>query len=337
MNRLERLASRRLNELEARTSMQNEVYRRLQQSESVKYAVGAMQPIDPEYTKNTFAEGERVRKQLDNNLATRCDFEYQGSVTSDTHIKARSDIDLLVLITKFYSLEPPQEPSHPYQGNPLEDLLELRRDSVVILTSAFPQATVDTSGAKSVAIDGGSLRRKVDVVPANWYDTNTYAQTRQKVYRGVQILDTKKRERVKNTPFLHNARIEDKDRRTNGGLRKAIRLLKSLKYDSDSIDLSSYDLASIAYNMDEYRLLGVKGTELLLVANCRDFCRAVRDDAALRSSLTVPDGHRPVFAEGHATLSGQRSLVAELDRLVSDIIAENARSFRRLEEARIEY
>lgn len=102
---------------------------------------------------------------------------------------------------------------------------------------------------------------------------------------------------------MTHARLDEK----TGGrtARKAIRL-----DDSDSIKLSSYDLASIAYNMDEYRLIGVKGTELLLVANCRDFCRAVRDDASLRSSLKVPDGHRAVFAEGHATLTGQSSLVS---------------------------
>lgn len=136
---------------------------------------------------------------------------------------------------------------------------------------------------------------------------------------------------------MHNTRIAEKDRRTYGGLRNAIRLLKSLKYDSDSIGLSSYDLAALAYNMDEDRLLGAKGTELLLFANCRDFCRTVANDSARRSSLSVPDGHRKLFDDGHATLEGLRVLVAELDALITDIITENARSFRRLEEARIEY
>ena len=337
MNRLERLAARRVDEFVARPTLQHEVYRRIHESESVKYAVGAMQPIDPEYTKNTFAEGERVRNQLQNNLVTGCEYEYQGSVTSDTHIKARSDIDLLVLIAKFYSLEPPQQAARPYAGNPIEDLLDLRSDAIRVLASAFPQATVDSSGAKSVTIEGGSLRRKVDVVPANWLDTNAYANTGNKVFRGVQILDAKKKERLKNTPFLHNARIAEKDRRTGGGLRKAIRLLKSLKYDSESISFSSYDLAALAYNMDDMHLPGTKGMELLVVAKCREFCRAVANDPTVRASLAVPDEHRRVFDPGHATTEGLQALVNELDRLSADILLENARSFRRLEEARLDY
>ncbi|MFL6605082.1 MAG: hypothetical protein ACJ8R9_27635 [Steroidobacteraceae bacterium] len=78
---------------------------------------------------------------------------------------------------------------------------------------------------------GGSLTRKVHVVPANWYDTNQYADRRDKMYRGVQILDIDKGERIKNTPFLHNAWIEYRDNQTGGDLRKAARLMKSLKID----------------------------------------------------------------------------------------------------------
>ena len=64
---------------------------------------------------------------------------------------------------------------------------------------------------------------------------------------GIEILDDNEGTRVPNKPFLHNRLIMERDTETNGGLRKAIRLLKSLKYDSDEkIDVSSYDLASIA-------------------------------------------------------------------------------------------
>lgn len=335
--RLDRLASRRTDQFVTEAKLLNEAYRHIAQSDSVRYVIGSMQPIDPEYTKNTFAQGDRVRNQLENRLNDKCEYEYQGSVTNGTHIKARSDIDLLVLTGKFYTLEKPQEPSSPYKGNPLQDLVDLRSDAIVSLDAAFPEATVDSSGAKSISLEGGSLRRKIDVVPSNWFNTNRYKETEQKMYRGVQILDAKKMERLDNTPFLHNAWIDHKDNQTNGGLRKAARLMKSLKYDTEAIDLSSYDLVSIAFRIPNGDLNVPKGQELSLLNSCYSFCVSLQQNAVLRNSLNVPDGHRRIFSEGHATLDGLNQLTAALGELISDVLRENQRSFRKLAEARVEY
>ena len=336
-NRLERLATRRTDPDITEAKLLNEVYRRISQSDSVRYVIGSMQPIDPEYTKNTYAQGERVCNQLQKRLTTTCEYEYQGSVTNGTHIKARSDIDILLLIDKFYTLEKPQEPSNPYKGDPVQDLLDLRSEAINCLKAAFPEAIVDSSGSKSIAIDGGSLTRKIDVVPSNWYNTNKYSETSNKIYRGVQILDSKKKVRLKNTPFLHNAWIDHKDNETNGGLRKAARLMKSLKYDTESIDLSSYDLVSIAFNIPDADLNVPRGMELTILNTCFNFCQELEKNKFLRESLEVPDGHRKIFTEGHATLSGLNQLTSALGKLVNDVLTENQRSFRRLAEARVEY
>nr|VFK16521.1 MAG: hypothetical protein BECKLFY1418C_GA0070996_102419 [Candidatus Kentron sp. LFY] len=334
--RLDRLSARRIDPDDAR--LLNEVYTRmLVQTDSVKYVVGAMQPIDPGYTKNTYAAAERVWNQLDSHLTIACDREYQGSVTNDTHIKAKSDIDVLLLVQHFFGLEPPQIPANPYMGDPVQDLLNLRKEVIDTLPGAFPLASVDSSGSKSISIEGGSLRRKVDVVPSNWYNTNEYVGTNQKIYRGVQILDAKHGTRLKNTPFLHNTWIDQKDNATIGGLRKAARLLKSLKYDTESIDLSSYDLVSIAFNIPDWQLSVPHGMELSLLHSCYAFCEELSRDAAKRNSLWVPDRHRRIFEEGHATKHGLDALVAALWYLENDVLRENQRSFRKLEEARVEY
>lgn len=336
-SRLEKLSARRTDPYITQAKLLNEAYRSLSQSESVRYVVGAMQPIDPEYTRNTYAQGERVCNQLRNRLDTTCEYEYQGSVTNDTHIRARSDIDVLLLINKFYTLEKPQEPLNPYKGDPIQDLLDLRANAIVSLDAAFPEATVDSSGSKSIAIEGGSLQRKIDVVPSNWYNTNKYTETGQKMHRGVQILDAKNRTQLINTPFLHNAWIEHRDSNTNGGLRKAARLLKSLKYDTESIDLSSYDLVSLAFNIPENELNVPRGMELATLNSCHSFCVELQHNRQKMTSLDVPDGHRKIFAEGHATLNGLNQLTAALSALVNDVLTENQRSFKRLSEARVDY
>ena len=336
--RLDRLNARRIDPEVRAAKLLNESWRMIHQSESVKYVIGAMQQIDPEYTRNTYAQGERVRNQLEQNLTQTCEYKYQGSTTNDTHIKAASDIDLLVLTERFVALERPQVPTRPYEGNPQQDLTDLRSESVLVLRAAFPRATVDTSGRKSISISGGSLTRKVDVVPANWWNTNKYAECANETFRGVEVFDIESGTRVANTPFLHNAMIEYRDRETHGGLRKAARLLKSLKYDSESIDLSSYDLVSIAYNMPtDHLTVFNKDEDLRIADSCQQFVRALLQHDALRNSIMVPDGHRAVFASGYATKRGLEQLALELDRLIADVLYENQRSFKKLAEARVAY
>jgi hypothetical protein len=336
-SRLDRLNARRSDDSVPQAKLLNEAYRHIVQSDSVKYVIGAMQPIDPDYTKNTYVQGDRVKNQLEHRLEFKCEYEYQGSVTNDTHIKAKSDIDLLVIISKFFSLEAPQVPQSPYQGDPVQDLLALRAQAEEALEVAFPEADVDKTGNKSIAIEGGSLTRKIDVVPANWYNTNKFSEHSSAMYRGVHVLDKSVPSRLANTPFLHNAWIDHKDDKVAGGLRKASRLMKSLKYDSENIDLSSYDIVSIAFNMPDASLTQPKGAELLLLDSCLDYCKQLSQNDALRDSIKVPDQHRLIFCDGHATLAGLNQLVAELEKLTSDVLLENQRSFKRLAEARVEY
>ena len=144
------------------------------------------------------------------------------------------------------------------------------------------------------------------------------------------------RERLKNTPFLHNARIEEKDTKTAGGLRKAARLMKSLKYDTERVDLSSYDIVSIAYNIPGYRLVVPHDQDLLILDVCLDYCVELAKGGGWRG-IGVPDGHRKVFAAGHATYDGLRQLTVQLAQLKQDVLGENRRSFRKLSEARIEF
>ena len=335
--RLERAIARRTDDLVANAQLLNEGYRNLAQSDAVRYVIGAMQPIDGAYTKNTYDQGDRVCNQLQRRLATSCEYEYQGSVTNDTHVKARSDIDVLLLIRRFHTLEPPQVPPYPYHGDVVQDLVDLREDAIACLESAFPEASVDSGGSKSITVEGGSLRRKVDVVPSNWFNTNQYAATGNKVFRGVQILDATARQCLKNTPFLHNDRIEQMDQRTGGGLRKAARLMKSLKYDSETVDLSSYDIVSIAYNMPDWRLAAPRSEELRILDVCFEYCFRLVGEEAVRMAIDVPDGHRKVFASGHATVDGLTQLALELAKLKQDVLQENQRSFAKLSEARIEY
>jgi hypothetical protein len=339
--RLEKLRARRMDPL-VKVAGAREAYERLAAEDSaVRYAIGAMQPIDEAYTAKSVEERNRIESQLASGFqkaSLNIAFDYQGSLTNDTHIKVYSDIDLLTVTDLFWTIQPPNKPSSPYVGNPVQDLKTLRRQTASILTAAYPKATVDETKDKCVNISGGSLSRRIDVVASNWWYTVEYYREQEKHWLGINILDYGKNLLTENKPFLHNQRIGQRDTETNGGLRKAIRLLKSLKYDNDTkINISSYDVASIAYNVFPSWLNVDSGHDLALVSNVRKYVWYLTTDSTYRDSLDVPNGMRKVFGAGGATMAGLEELSSALDGLVSDIERELSRTLRKIEEARIIY
>lgn len=318
-----------------------EAYAHVEEDEPIRYIIGAMAEIDPNYTNKTYSEAERVQNQITSGMernSLSAEFEYQGSITKNTHIRAYSDIDILTLEERFFSLESPQKAADPYEGDPVADLCQLREICEETLRSAFPQAKVDSSGARSLKISGGSLAREVDIVPANWYNTNKYAETNNKVYRGVHILNYPDRKREKDTPFLHGALLSIRDDKFNRNVRRLVRLCKSLKYDSDRRDMpSSYDLESIVYRMPDEYLQWERGQEIQLSAACQRWLGMLINNSSLRDSLYVPDWKRKIFAPEKATLQEIKGLHDELSKLLHDVEQGLSRSFRKLAEARVEY
>ena len=117
-----------------------------------------------------------------------------------------------------------------------------------------------------------------------------------------------------------------------------IRLFKSLKYDSENrIDISSYDVASIAYNIFPQWLTVTSGQDLLLLSKARDYIRYLLHNDDYRASIKVPNEMRQVFGDGGATTIGLNQLFVALDELVIEIEGEMSRSLRKLQEARINY
>lgn len=321
--------------------MIKEAYASVQEDEPVRYLLGAMEPVEESYTKKTYEEGSRIENQVSTGLAAvglKADFEYQGSITKNTHIKAYSDIDLLVLEKRFHSLQPPQQPSIPYSGDPIKDLLQIRATCITHLKSAFPKAAVDDSGPRSIKISGGSLVRVVDIVPANWYDTVQYTEKKAKIWRGVHILNAHKLDREADQPFLHGAWIEHKDDATTGSARKLIRLLKSLKYDSeDKVTMSSFDIESLVFRMPDAEMIRPRGEEIPLTAACWLWLKKVEGNQQLRDGLEVPDGKRKIFEAGKATTSQLTALRQELESLLYDVNQGLQRSFRNLAEAKVKW
>jgi len=168
-NKLANLKSRRQDNLTRLFSV-SESFNKNQYGESTTYALEAMEPISETYTQNTYKACDKIKSQLTAGLleyGISVDFRYQGSVPTNTHIKNYSDVDLLSIHQSFYTLEPPQQVTDPYLGDPLEDLKNLRRKTFRILDTVYTACDIDDTGSKCINIAGGSLNRKIDIILRN--------------------------------------------------------------------------------------------------------------------------------------------------------------------------
>ncbi len=313
------------------------VFERVQKSESyekrdsrgaVRYALGAMQQVDPTYTRVGLEEASRVGKSLASALAREgisIELELQGSVPLNVHTRGGSDVDLLTLDIGFFTSDASGPLAATYQtlpGNAFDDMKRLRSRSEVLLTASFPAAKVDTTGAKAIKLEGGSLKRKIDVVPSHWYNTAAYQRSYAKHDRGVRVWDKKKGATIANMPFMHIKQITDRCGVYQGGLRKAIRLAKNIKQDAAlegrAVNLSSYDIAALFWNADASFLNKPTWQELALLDAAQAYIASLVANPSQAQLLWTPDGTRRVL-DSSEKLGSLAALSREITRLCDDV------------------
>ncbi len=289
-----------------------------------RYILGAMTPVSEEYTKNTYKEADRVISHLDREMK-EVKFKFQGSVTNNTHIKRHSDIDILIVDQRCYSYaNPVVDPSRyttPYKGNPVEDLIEVRHKSTQVIRDNFPKVNINTQKSKCIALSGGSLTRDIDLVPSHDWHTIEYQKTGYDYHIGVQVLDYHNRVRVGNTPFYHNELLSRKDKESLSYFKRAVRLIKTVKVDSDKeIKFSSYDITAILYHMGNSKL-DVGNNPLNLVENIYTYFVEIANDRDWLYKLEVPDKSRKII-RGDNDYKEFVALVWELHYLYEELKKE---------------
>jgi hypothetical protein len=290
-----------------------------------------MAPVAPALTQRLVEQGDRVENQLTTRLSAgypALQFRRQGSVSNFTHIRYYSDVDILTIIDKFYTLEPPQQPAIPYQGEPIDDLIELRKHCVRELEAAFPSASVNDDGSTSIVLEGGSLACSVDIVPSNWYDTNAYAAGEGEHTRGIMVLNKEERTRMRNYPFLFNHRLDVHDRARTGVPRMLIRLLKSEKADHEEesgteLEASSFDICSIVYRMPDSYLDVPLRQPLRIILALLKWLYHVLSTTDLQKSLKVIDDSRLIF-DSSEKASALGKIYADLYEDYSEALKEQA-------------
>lgn len=312
----------------------SEKFESLQESDGVKYAIGAMAAVDAKYTAISIKEGERVASSLSQALSRQninVDTRLQGSVGLDVHIKGYSDVDMLVIVGDTLLAETPHVVPNYYQAatdnRPMVEIVgDLRSRSEVILTENFPAVNVNVAGGKSIALEGGSLARKVDIVPATWYHTIAYQTSLAEHDIGVKIYNKIESSLFENYPFLNRKLVNDADLSVSGNLKRIIRLMKNLQSDTegagaDSIKkLNSFDVLSIAYDMrGELAIPGYRQLGLVDVLLSR--LRFLLENKAYRDNMNTPDMTRKVF-DNDDKVESLAWLYVECNDLASSLVRD---------------
>ena len=277
-------------------------------SDDLLYISEAMAEVNPEYTKNTFKQCVRVQEQLKTNISAKHSeivFEYQGSVPLNTHTRRHSDVDMLVATGRFHWVTPPLPVLYPYPNDVAKsDLIELREDIVETIENAFPTVLLDNSGGKAVAISGGSLNRKMDLVPVSWVQNTVSVNSTDLTHRGIRLYDSKKKEYIENYPFLHIQLCNTKDWQVGGRFKKLVRYIKNVRRDSDrKIDMSSYDATALMYQQENAELLQTLNNPAALSKITETFLARIIGDRNFQQTAKVPNGTRLLFGDEGLKLS----------------------------------
>ena len=175
----------------------------------------------------------------------------KGSYANDTNVKTDSDVDVVVecrelLYWEEYDSSKPGRPSSmsSYEGGWSPQ--KLRSEVAAALEAKFP-GTI-TAGSTAFEVELSSARVDADVVPCFSYRMYFSDGT----YRAGTKLFKKDGGAIVNYSKLQLKNGGDKDRRTNGKYKKAVRILKRLENVLVSAGLSaevpSYLMECLIYN-----------------------------------------------------------------------------------------
>lgn len=304
---------------------------RVKDKPNTTFALGAMQEVDPTYTRISIETAERVSNQLSKRTSGNLEFELQGSVPLNVHIRGVSDVDLLAIEADFHTYDARGNMStsgqyrSPTSRTSVGVLTARRGEISKALRDAFPAATIDTSGSKAIKLQGGSLARPVDVVPSHWHDTITYQASGQKYDRAVTILDSHKSTTIENWPFLHIKKVRERCETTGGGLRKSIRLCKNIKAELEAegkpVTISSFDIASIMYHANMHSLSAGAYYELAILAETQRYLDYLWNNKEEARRIVVPDGSRFIF-NTEDKFNGLLHLSVATDSLLREVAKE---------------
>ncbi len=309
---LENLMGRRYDEA-LRESILSDAFEECEYPDALKYALEAMEEIDPSYAYKTFHITKRIQDKLDkvfSEINLKVDFRYQGPIQTETHIVLYGGVELMIL-------------NKPYDKKPWVRINQIASEVMGVLTGDHSFREIDYSSKLRIKLSTTKPKCELKILPAVWLDNNDYLETKREIDRGICEYNMLKKTRRRYLPFLNIARINSKDNRCNGGLKRMIRLLLSLQRDaSEDIDLNWYEISSMLYAIPDKQLKYNKEYALSLLGVVSAQLNRVVTDKSYRERLLSPSEKELVFGSRQYLTDEVVKLKTELDHLIQDLNEE---------------
>lgn len=244
---LDRLLERRYDTIRE-THYLSENYEQFDYGPYLKYTLESMQPMNGPHTRRLYTVSgkvlQKIRKFFDQR-AVNIDLRYQGAVHTNTHISLDGELEILAILR-------PRNKVEAYKS--VEKLGTL----LMGLFSGEPESydKVDFSNKINIQISTRKPTVDLSVLPSIWVDTSAFRETKREIDRGIAEYDFINKTRKSFLPFRNMARINVKDNKVNGNLKRLVRFVKNVQIDaSENIELSNYELTSCLYNIHDKKLL----------------------------------------------------------------------------------
>ena len=290
------------------------------------YVRNAMAAVDAKYTSDIKQAGENVKTHLMRTLENIV-YAFQGSVMTDTHIKANSDIDLLVISNRFFRIPDLHKFPALYNNSTLNqeqkrkiaevyNCVRFEGDSDQVLldnrlkveeTLSLKYLTCDTTKPKCVTIFNSDLRKYVDAVIACYSDDEfSVLNLKKEAYRGIMVYEKNVGTGKTDHPFYTIDQINSKSARNFGRLKKMIRFLKNFMFDSehDFKFLKTFDVNIICFDIDETVYQGSHYIELLFVI--QNQLQRIINNSYYRNNLKSIDGSEKVFYDENGNFRSEK-------------------------------
>lgn len=235
----------------------SEGYEKFNYGPYLKYTLESMQPMDLSHTKRLYTIAgkvlQRVRGFFDER-SVNIDLRYQGAIHTNTHIQLNGELEILAILR-------PREKVEAYKS--VEKLGTL----LMSLFSGEPESfdKVDFSNKINIQLTTRRPSVNLSVLPTIWVDTSAYRESKREIDRGIAEYDFENKTRKSFLPFRNMARINVKDTKVNGNLKRLLRMVKNVQMDSEErIELSDYELTCCLYNIHEKKL-SVSPKELISI------------------------------------------------------------------------
>ncbi len=309
---LENLLTRRYDEA-LRESIVSDTFERSNYPDSLKYVLESMEEIDPSYTYKTFHITKRIQDKIETAFKARgikADFRYQGAIQTETHVVLHGGVELLII-------------SKSHGKKPWEIVRDKAQEVMECLSGDPMFKSVDYSSKLDIKITTTKPRCEIRVVPVVWLENKDYLETKREIDRGVCEYNLERKTKRKYLPFLNIARLNSKDSRCNGGLKRMIRLLSSILRDSEEdIKLTDYQISSVLFDIPDKQLKYNSEYSLSLIGVVSAQLNRIVTDNQYRMTLVSPSEKELVFGKNPRWKTELEKLQKELDLITTDLQEE---------------